>query len=1194
MKYFLLLSLAFLFGVCAFAQEKSLVRISNPGKYDYQKLTKEGYDIASWAPEKYIDLVVDKMEMAQIELMGFDPKVIQTEEQIKDNLLVGADLNGYRDYSDLYNELLQLQTDHPSICKLYDIGDSRGKIYLNGGNSNYANYNHDIWALKVSDNVAAEEDEPAIFYMGEHHAREPISLEVAMYVLNHIIDNYGTDPDITASVNNKQIWFIPLVNPNGHKIVTDQDDLWWRKNMCDNDGNASFNGSQDGTDPNRNYSWEWGGQGSSGTLSSETYRGASPASEPEIQAMQNLLLDHHFVAGITYHSYSELVLFPYGYATNATAPDFDALEELAVDMALTIPAAGGGNYTPQPSWALYPASGVTDDFAYGEQGIFSYCIELGTEFIPPAGEINGICQDNLQAAMILLERIDHSVVTGLVKDANTLQPVVAEIYVDGVDNTGEYRKPYESDSDFGRYYRLLTDGIYNITYSAYGYISQTYTGVNVNSSGQTLLDVNLVPAATVSVSGTVTDLDTGLPVENATIEILEAPLAPVSTNSNGQYSFPGIFEGNYTFRVYAADYATIMEVESVSAGSQVFDFQLQESIAWSFESGTFEPGWEFNGNADWFLTTDNAYDGLYCSKSGAIGNQQNTVMQITLELTSGGDVSFYRKVSSEDSYDFLTFYIDGTLQEQWSGEQDWAQVIYPVSAGIHTFTWEYEKDYSVANGNDCGWIDYIQFPPMAPLPDPAEIDFSQMLVETTLAPETSGTDQLTLMNLGDMDLTYSISKQYQSSKLPTYCAAGGSCDEYISRVVFNTIDNSSGCSGGYTDFTAVSTTVNPGQTYDITVENGNIYTADDLGIWIDWNQDGDFEDAGENVVCEYSNSGQGTYPLTVPVDAMGGETGMRIRIKYYSDNCGSPCGTTSYGEVEDYTVWVNGGYTDWLSFNPGSGTIPGNDDVAISLGFDATGLVEGDYTANLLITSNDTDEPQVIIPVTMHVIDAVVLGLKAFLEGPFELTDMHTVLNENNMLPFAQPFNTTPWNYNGTETVPYIPLPDVSDWVLVELRDAPGDALTATPETVIGRKAGFIHSDGTITDTDGITPLRFEVPVNQNLFIVINARNHLSVISNLAVTAVGGTWNWDFTTGSDQAFGIQPQNELAPGLWGLVAGDTDGNGQISGSDKTVSWDSEAGLNGYLPGDLNFDGEVNNRDKNEDWFPNLGRGSGVPE
>ena len=137
-----------------------------------------------------------------------------------------------------------------------------------------------------------------------------------------------------------------------------------------------------------------------------------------------------------------------------------------------------------------------------------------------------------------------------------------------------------------------------------------------------------------------------------------------------------------------------------------------------------------------------------------------------------------------------------------------------------------------------------------------------------------------------------------------YCSASGGGDEYISGVQFGTINNTGTPASGYYDYTGLSTNVYTSQTYAITVTNGTTYSTDDLGVWIDWNQDCDFDDAGENVVCEYSNSGQGTYNITVPGSAALGSTRMRVRIKYFNDDCGSPCGTTTYGEVEDYTVVI--------------------------------------------------------------------------------------------------------------------------------------------------------------------------------------------------------------------------------------------------------------------------------------------------
>jgi len=142
-----------------------------------------------------------------------------------------------------------------------------------------------------------------------------------------------------------------------------------------------------------------------------------------------------------------------------------------------------------------------------------------------------------------------------------------------------------------------------------------------------------------------------------------------------------------------------------------------------FETNNFESfDWEFGGNANW-ITTTGAYEGMYCAKSGTINDNQATSLMLTIDVVADGEISFYRKVSSEANYDYLRFYIDNTQLGSWSGTSSWNQETYPVSAGGHTFKWEYTKDQGVSNGSDCGWIDYIVFPPISitPLPPPANL-----------------------------------------------------------------------------------------------------------------------------------------------------------------------------------------------------------------------------------------------------------------------------------------------------------------------------------------------------------------------------------------------------------------------------------------------------------------------------------------
>jgi hypothetical protein len=130
-----------------------------------------------------------------------------------------------------------------------------------------------------------------------------------------------------------------------------------------------------------------------------------------------------------------------------------------------------------------------------------------------------------------------------------------------------------------------------------------------------------------------------------------------------------------------------------------------------FETGDFSAfSWQFSGDADWMITTDDPYEGVYCARSGNIGNQQESGLEITLDVTAPDSISFFRKVSSELDYDFLRFYIDNVLKGEWSGEQGWSRFAYAVGAGTHTFRWVYSKDWSMTGGSDRACIDYIVFP----------------------------------------------------------------------------------------------------------------------------------------------------------------------------------------------------------------------------------------------------------------------------------------------------------------------------------------------------------------------------------------------------------------------------------------------------------------------------------------------------
>ncbi len=221
------------------------------------------------------------------------------------------------------------------------------------------------------------------------------------------------------------------------------------------------------------------------------------------------------------------------------------------------------------------------------------------------------------------------------------------------------------------------------------------------------------------------------------------------------------------------------------------------------------------------------------------------------------------------------------------------------------------------------------------------------------------------------------------------------------------------------------------------------------------------------------------------------------------------------------------------------------------------------------------------------------LDLKVFLEGPFNGSVMKTDLNSEGLLPLNQPFNQSPWNYPGVESVPAIPNGLVVDWVLVEYRIAP-NAASAYSITTVARKAAFILDDGSIVDLDGISKLRYNGIVNNNLFVVIWHRNHMGILSANPLADTPTAYVYDFTDDPLKAYGgVAAQKELTSGVYGMYGGNADGNNQIDLIDITTSWYGEAGYFGYFLSDFNLDGQSDNLDKNDVWLNSMGINSQLP-
>jgi carboxypeptidase T len=274
----------------------------------------------------------------------------------------------YHTYAEMSADIHAVAAAKPSIVGLWKFGTSyEGRT---------------IWAAKISDNVGTDEDEPEVLFDALHHAREHMTVEQALYLLHLLADNYGTDPTITDLVNTREIFIVFMLNPDGAEY-----DLTcsgshapycaWRKNRQPN-----CSGCQKGTDLNRNYGYLWACcGGSSGSTSSETYRGPKAFSAPETRAMRdfvNLRVVNgiqQIKAHITFHTNGQLILWPYGHTKTDIPPDM-SVDDHSTFVAMGKAMASLNGYKAKQSSDLYITDGDQIDWLYGVHRIFSFTWEL--------------------------------------------------------------------------------------------------------------------------------------------------------------------------------------------------------------------------------------------------------------------------------------------------------------------------------------------------------------------------------------------------------------------------------------------------------------------------------------------------------------------------------------------------------------------------------------------------------------------------------------------------------------------------------------------------------------------------------------------------------------------------------------------------------------------------------------------------
>lgn len=636
----------------------------------------------------------------------------------------------YHTYDEAVAEIFAYQDTFPDLVKVEQIGTTLGAYPYQDPLP--------IYAVKLSNNVQVDEDEPEILYLGPCHAEEILGIEVNMFMLKEIIQYRNVQP-FSIWLDNLEIWIIPTYNPEGLQAVMDDLDETYRKNKRDNNDNQIFDfvpgsgGDIDGVDPNRNYDFNWIHGEPFGTGGNEEwndyYRGPFAFSEGETQAIRDFAAQHHIIYSIAWHSsrtgnLSEKVFHSFKWEDVKECPDLLLNKSIGDNVAALIEnEAGTGNYE---SYSSQGRKGGANDWFYKAYGTVQLLIECGTQNMQPTNDpplylIDDTCERCRIGAYYLMNRAlgynaDASMLTGHVVDALTGEPLVARFTID--EREAGFFDPRFTDELFGRFWRPISVGTYTLRINKKGY-EEYVTNVTVNNSQWTVREIELNPLGASAVNGTVecngTPLSGTIIVDNG--HYIESDVIEFS---DGSFSIEN-YEGEHQLTVISEGY--VPQVLSVDFPAGAFELNIEMNAAEVIFNEDFESSlaaWNVQG--DWALVENSATgefsvtdspDEFYQNGSTAILS-----LQTPINLSQATDdvvVELWHKYHTEHDYDFcyLDYSTDGTNWTTLSSFDgypgEWCQEIIPIPQLVNSqvyFRFVLTTDDSV---DDPGWwIDQIK------------------------------------------------------------------------------------------------------------------------------------------------------------------------------------------------------------------------------------------------------------------------------------------------------------------------------------------------------------------------------------------------------------------------------------------------------------------------------------------------------
>ena len=581
--------------------EKRMVEISFSNLSQLDALVQINIDLDHHRTNDKVHAFVTDEEYNQIFNMGFGITDIPNQAKLYYQQLTSNNhdlrdpMRSYHNYDELTDFLQGINSQYPDITNLISIGQSvQGR---------------ELWVLEVSDSPGVNELEPEFKYVANMHGDETVGRELSLFLIEWLVQEYGTNQRATDLVNNTSIFIMPSMNPDGFESGD-------RYNANGVDLNRDFPDQFD--DPNNSINGR----------------------QPETRAMMEWTWNHNFVLSANMHTGALVANYPYdgpNSGTYSAAPDNDLFIQLARCYADAHPNMESGGFnngiTNGAEW--YAVFGGMQDWNYVWESDFEITLEQNETKWPNSDQLPGLWEEHREPMIAYIEQV-HKGVRGVILDSESSMPLNATILVEGIDHN------VFTDSENGDYYRLLTPGTYTITAQSFGYVSESQI-ITVNESNYVELNFLL-------------------------------------------FIDPWLLEA---------------EIEN-------------------FESGQFESfEWELSGNSNWFMDSNNFFEGNYSTRSGNIDNSQESALSLSLDIVESGEISFYKKVSCEPTgsqsgnyYDYLSFSIDGIEMNKWAGEIDWSFESFPINPGLHSFEWKYIKDQGVVSGSDSAWLDFIVFPPV--------------------------------------------------------------------------------------------------------------------------------------------------------------------------------------------------------------------------------------------------------------------------------------------------------------------------------------------------------------------------------------------------------------------------------------------------------------------------------------------------